>query len=115
MVTLYSQGAVLKTGGFPPQICRIRTSRTAMAPWDVLSAVSALATLALATPPPALERRSLSDILGNIENGIDIKNLTQGIIPSFFDSLPGVDKIKNQLNLTDGDIDELPLEVLNIP
>ena len=85
-----------------------------MAPWDVLIAVSAVATLALATPP-ALERRSLSDILGNIESSIDIQNLTQGIIPNFFDNLPGVDEIKTQFSLTDADIDELPLEVLNIP
>ena len=36
-------------------------------------------------------------------------------VPNFFQDFPVGDDVKNQLNMTDDDVDALPTQVLNIP
>lgn len=69
--------------------------------------------------PSALARRDLiqtfSDYVSNLADGVSKDDIIQGILPDFFQNLPGADDIKSQLGLNDTGVDSLPLEVLNIP
>ena len=74
----------------------------------------------LATPAPELlQRRSLadtlSDLLKDLQTGVNASDILQGILPDFWRDLPGTDKIKKQLGLDDNEIARLPFEFLDVP
>ncbi|KAI5781501.1 hypothetical protein EDC01DRAFT_619731 [Geopyxis carbonaria] len=78
-----------------------------------LSALLFLAQLAAAAPAPApVPEPALSDVL---KDGVGLKDVEQGILPDFLNWDFSSDKIQSQLGLGSGDIDQLPLKVLNIP
>lgn len=70
-------------------------------------------------PPSDLARRDIvqtfTDYLSNLADGVSKDDIVQGILPDFFQDIPGVDKIRSQLGLSDAQISALPLEFLNIP
>lgn len=62
-----------------------------------------------------LQRRGLSDLLNTLVQGMSVNDITQGILPDFFNWIPTTDKIKSQLGISDAGIAGLPIKVLNIP
>ena len=74
--------------------------------------IAALAASAAATP---LQRRSLSDLLTTLVDGVDIGQITQGILPDFWRWMPSADDVKRRLGISDEALLSAPLEVLNIP
>jgi hypothetical protein len=84
-----------------------------------LALLLALPLSVFAAPTPELQTRqlsdSLNDVLNNLKDGINAGDIKQGILPDFFQNIPGTDEIRDRLGLNDTDIDALPLEVLNIP
>jgi len=82
--------------------------------------VTALATLTEREPPTQVQERDiLSDITGaagyvtSVLGGLP-ESVASGV-PNFFQDFPVGDDVKNQLNMTDDDVDALPTQVLNIP
>lgn len=75
--------------------------------------------LAVRDYPSALARRDLiqtfSDYVSKLADGVSKDDIIQGILPDYFQGIPGVDKIKSELGLNNTGLDALPLEVLNIP
>lgn len=75
--------------------------------------------LAVRDYPSALARRDLvqtfSNYVSKLADGVSKDDIIQGILPDFFQNIPGVDKIKSELGLNDTGLAALPLEVLNIP
>lgn len=69
--------------------------------------------------PSALATRDIvqtfTDSVSNLADGVSKDDIAQGILPDFFRNIPGADKIKSQLGLSDAQIAALPLEFLNIP
>lgn len=69
--------------------------------------------------PSALATRDIiqtfTDYVSNLADGVSKDDIVQGILPDFFQNIPGADKIKSQLGLSDSQIAALPLEFLNIP
>ena len=68
------------------------------------------------TPAPTKtlpQKRGLSSWASSVASGLPT-DIAGGVLPAF-QGLPSPDDIKKQLNLTDEDINALPLEVLNIP
>lgn len=53
--------------------------------------------------------------VSNIQDGVSLDDIKQGILPDFFAGIPSTQEIKDQLGLNDSAIDQLPIEVLNIP
>ncbi|KAF8249973.1 hypothetical protein K440DRAFT_581663 [Wilcoxina mikolae CBS 423.85] len=62
-----------------------------------------------------LQRRALSDILNGLQNGVTVEDITQGILPNYFDKIPSTNDIYNQLGVSSSTFNNAPLEVLNIP
>ncbi|KAG8810585.1 hypothetical protein FRC18_003989 [Serendipita sp. 400] len=68
------------------------------------------------TSPPTrveLPKRGLSSWASSVAQGLPT-DVASGILPAF-QGLPSPDDIKEQLNLTDDSINQLPIQVLNIP
>ncbi|CCX30892.1 hypothetical protein FPQ18DRAFT_334846 [Pyronema domesticum] len=75
-------------------------------------------SLASAVPNIAereLQRRTLADVVNGLANGISVSDITQGILPDFFDNLPRADQIANKFNINNAAYDQAPVEVLNMP
>lgn len=56
-----------------------------------------------------------NNFISSVSDKINVDDIKQGILPDFFSNIPDEQEIKDQLGLNDTQIDELPLEVLNIP
>jgi hypothetical protein len=56
-----------------------------------------------------------NNFISSVSDKINVNEIKQGILPDFFSNIPDEQGIKDQLGLNDTQIDELPLEVLNIP
>src|SRR4051812_10375644 len=70
----------------------------------------------LPTPSPTKvqpHKRGISSWASSVAQGLPT-DVASGVLPAF-QGLPGPDQIKQQLNLTDDDVNRLPLSVLSIP
>lgn len=79
-----------------------------------------LITISLASAVPniaerELQRRTLADVVNSLANGISVSDITQGILPEFFDNLPSADQIANKFDINNAAYDQAPVEVLNMP
>ena len=78
-----------------------------------------LLLLPLLLPPVAVvmvqAAPALSDILNGLQDGISVDDITQGILQAYFDNLPSVNEITNQLGVNLAAFDRMPVEVLNLP
>lgn len=62
-----------------------------------------------------IQRRDLQSLINSLQDGIDIQDIQQSVLPDFLNWNFSPDDVQNRLGINDGVINQLPLEFLNIP
>jgi hypothetical protein len=90
----------------------------------LLGVAEAVALPPAPTPPPALAQRDVASTIGSLTSALAPEvssylaslpsDAVQGVLPAF-EKLPTPDDIKSKLNVSDDELQQEPLKVLNIP